>query len=185
MAPGARRSLSMSALPLPAELGGQVRPLLRHDYDRLVAAGAFEPIELLEGFLVEMSPEGPSHAFVIDRLNESFVTAVARRYLVRVGHPLARSATCRSRNPTSRSSLVVTIGVRTRRPRCSSSRAHRRAAVETSASRHICTRAKGSRNTGSLISRLRRSSCTPDRGQTATRRSQERADWSLRPRSRA
>jgi Uma2 family endonuclease len=81
----------MSALPLPAELGGQLRPLLRHDYDQLVAAGAFEdePIELLEGFLVEMSPEGPSHAFVIDRLNELFVTAVAGRYLVRVGHPLA------------------------------------------------------------------------------------------------
>jgi Uma2 family endonuclease len=81
----------MSALPLPAALGGQIRPLLRRDYDRLVKAGAFddEPIELLEGFLVEMSPEGPPHVFVIDRLTELLVPALAGRYLVRIGHPLA------------------------------------------------------------------------------------------------
>lgn len=82
---------NMSALPLRAALGGQVRPLLRRDYDQLVDAGAFEgePIELLEGFLVQRSPEGPSHLYGIDRLNELLVTALATRYLVRISHPLA------------------------------------------------------------------------------------------------
>jgi Uma2 family endonuclease len=83
--------MSAALLPLQEVLGGQVRPLRRADYDRLVDAGVFEgePIELLEGFLVEMSPEGPTHVFVIDRLTELLVSALAGRYLVRVGHPLA------------------------------------------------------------------------------------------------
>lgn len=80
-----------AALPLPDGLGDHIRPLLRRDYDRLVDAGAFidEPIELLEGFLVEMSPEGAEHVYVIDRLNEILVPALVGRYLVRIGHPLA------------------------------------------------------------------------------------------------
>jgi Uma2 family endonuclease len=80
-----------AALPLQEALGGQIRRLRRDDYDQLVDAGAFddEPIELLEGFLVEMSPEGPPHVFVIDCLMELLVPALAGRYMVRIGHPLA------------------------------------------------------------------------------------------------
>lgn len=80
-----------AALPLPGGLDDHIRPLRRRDYEQLVDAGAFddEPIELLEGFLVEMSPEGAEHVYVIDRLNEILVSALAGRYLVRVGHPLA------------------------------------------------------------------------------------------------
>lgn len=80
-----------AALPLPSGLGDHIRPLLRRDYNQLVDAGAFvdEPIELLEGFLVEMSPEGAEHVYVIDRLTEILVTALAGRYRVRIGHPLA------------------------------------------------------------------------------------------------
>lgn len=80
-----------AALPLPRALDGHIRPLLRRDYERLVDAGVFddEPIELLEGFLVEMSPEGAEHVHVIDHLTEVLVTALAGRYLVRIGHPLA------------------------------------------------------------------------------------------------
>jgi Uma2 family endonuclease len=83
--------MSAALLPLQEVLGGQVRPLRRDDYDRLVEAGVFEgePIELLEGFLVQMSPEGPTHVFVIDQLTELLVSALAGRYLVRIGHPLA------------------------------------------------------------------------------------------------
>jgi Uma2 family endonuclease len=83
--------MSTALLPLQEVLGGQIRPLRRDDYDRLVDAGVFEgePIELLEGFLVQMSPEGPPHVYVIDRLNELLVTALAGRYLVRISHPLA------------------------------------------------------------------------------------------------
>lgn len=80
-----------AALPLPGGLGSHIRPLRRRDYDQLVDAGAFvdEPIELLEGFLVEMSPEGAEHVYVIDRLTEILVPALVGRYLVRIGHPLA------------------------------------------------------------------------------------------------
>jgi Uma2 family endonuclease len=83
--------MSTALVPLQEALGGQIRPLHRDDYDRLVDAGVFEgePIELLEGFLVQMSPEGPPHVFVIDRLTELLVSALAGRYLVRISHPLA------------------------------------------------------------------------------------------------
>lgn len=75
-------------------LAGQVRPLTRREYDHLVLDGAFEdePIELLEGFLVEMSPEGPLHSDVIRRLNELLVPALVGVAQVRVGHPLALGA---------------------------------------------------------------------------------------------
>lgn len=80
-----------AALPLAEGLDAHIRPLRRVDYDRLVDAGVFEgeKIELLEGFLVEMSPEGPDHVHVIDQLTELLVTALAGRYRVRIGHPLA------------------------------------------------------------------------------------------------
>lgn len=58
-------------------------------YDRMVASGALEgePVELLEGLLVEvMSPQSPSHAAVIERLTRYLGGARAR---VRVQLPLA------------------------------------------------------------------------------------------------
>lgn len=80
-----------AALPLPGGLGEHIRPLLRRDYEQLVATGAFadEPIELLEGFLVEMSPEGAGHVYAIDKLTDILVAALVGRYRVRIGHPLA------------------------------------------------------------------------------------------------
>lgn len=71
-----------AALPLPSGLDDHIRPLLRHDYEQLVDSGAFddEPIELLEGFLVEMSPEGAGHVYVIDKLNEILVSALLGRH---------------------------------------------------------------------------------------------------------
>lgn len=70
-----------AALPLPEELGRQIRPLTRREYDRLVEQGAFagEPLELLEGFVVTMTPEGAPHVYVIDRLNELLVPPLAGR----------------------------------------------------------------------------------------------------------
>lgn len=69
------------------------RPLLRREYDELVDLGWFvgEPIELIEGRLVVMSPEGAPHARVIDRLNRLLILALGDRAWVRVGHPLAVS----------------------------------------------------------------------------------------------
>jgi Uma2 family endonuclease len=81
----------MSAPSLPQPVAEHVRPLARTEYERLAEAGVFgdEPIELLEGFLVEMSPEGAPHTWVIEQLTELLVLALAGSYHVRIGHPLA------------------------------------------------------------------------------------------------
>jgi Uma2 family endonuclease len=50
-------------------------------YDQMVASGALEgePVELLEGLLVEvMSPQSPAHAAVIEELQRHFASAEAR-----------------------------------------------------------------------------------------------------------
>jgi Uma2 family endonuclease len=58
-------------------------------YDQMVASGALEgePVELLEGLLVEvMSPQSPAHAAAIERLTRHLGAARAR---LRVQLPLA------------------------------------------------------------------------------------------------
>jgi Uma2 family endonuclease len=69
------------------------RPLRRTEYEQLVDAGAFtdERIELLEGVLVSMSPQGTEHADVVSRLTMLFVRVVGDRALVRVQCPFAAS----------------------------------------------------------------------------------------------
>jgi Uma2 family endonuclease len=76
--------------PLSAE---QVRPLRRAEYDRLVEQGCFddERVELLHGILVTMSPQGPRHATVIEKLNMLLAPAMLGRASVRVQSPLAAS----------------------------------------------------------------------------------------------
>ena len=57
-------------------------------YDHMVASGALEgePVELLEGLLVEvMSPQSPAHAAAIERLTRHLASAHAR---LRVQLPL-------------------------------------------------------------------------------------------------
>jgi Uma2 family endonuclease len=61
------------------------------DYHRLGEAGILgvnDRVELLEGQLVDMSPIGPRHAFVVEALNEALVTAVAGRASVRPQNPI-------------------------------------------------------------------------------------------------
>lgn len=59
----------------------------------MVEEGAFgdERLELLEGLIVEMSPQGPPHAATIQRLTSLLVPAVTGRAEVRVQLPLAVS----------------------------------------------------------------------------------------------
>jgi Uma2 family endonuclease len=62
-----------------------------HDYHRLGEAGVLgedDRVELLEGQLVDMSPIGPRHAFVIDLLTRLLVLAVGDRAWVRVQNPV-------------------------------------------------------------------------------------------------
>jgi Uma2 family endonuclease len=70
----------------------RLRPLLRVEYDRLVELGYFvdEPLELLRGMLVEMSPQGISHADLSEWLAQWFsATLPMTEYRVRSQLPFA------------------------------------------------------------------------------------------------
>ena len=67
------------------------RGLTRAQYDALVDTGALdgEPVELLGGVLVEMSPQGDAHARAITRLTRWFVPRLPDPWVLRVQLPLA------------------------------------------------------------------------------------------------
>ena len=62
-----------------------IRPIQRAEYERMVEIGLFEDerVELLEGFLISMSPIGPDHDEIVTRLNERFVQALGKHARVR------------------------------------------------------------------------------------------------------
>lgn len=68
-----------------------LRLLSRREYDRLVDLGWFfdEPIELLRGVLVTMSPQGRAHASAIAFFNEQLVLQLAGQHGVRPQLPFA------------------------------------------------------------------------------------------------
>jgi Uma2 family endonuclease len=79
---------------LPArELDDAIRPLRRAEYEKLVDDGCFvgEPLELLWGSLVRMSPQKSPHAAAIQYLNKLLVLAVApaNQAEVRIQSPFA------------------------------------------------------------------------------------------------
>jgi Uma2 family endonuclease len=71
------------------------RALTREQFGILVAAGAYEDqrVELIEGIVVDMAPQGPEHGFVVRRLNTRLVArltvAFGDRYEVSPQVPLA------------------------------------------------------------------------------------------------
>ena len=72
----------------------RLRPLRRVEYDRLVEDGFFdedEKIELLDGVIVQMTPQGIGHAAAIERLTQVLVLALVPRARVRVQLPYAAS----------------------------------------------------------------------------------------------
>lgn len=79
----------MTAKPLQGP--GSVRGLRRFEYDRLVAAGLLEgePVELLRGSPVRMSPQDPGHAFVVRRLTTLLHRQVPAGWALAVQLPLA------------------------------------------------------------------------------------------------
>lgn len=75
------------------DLAGSFRGLKRSEYDALVELGVFEDekIELIEGVLVEMSPEKARHAWVIQQLNRLLVRGLPDDLALRVTAPWAAS----------------------------------------------------------------------------------------------
>ncbi len=73
--------------------GEPLRPLRRAEYDYLVASGAFEDqhVELLRGWLVEMSPQGGAHARLTARIHKHLLLALGERAEVRSHSPFAAS----------------------------------------------------------------------------------------------
>jgi Uma2 family endonuclease len=72
---------------------GSVRGLKRAEYDALVATGLLdgEPVELLRGALVAMSPQDPAHAYAIRRLDALLQRQMPAGWAVAVQLPLAVS----------------------------------------------------------------------------------------------
>ncbi len=80
----------MSPLDHLADLAPErVRPLKRTEYEAMVAAGLFEDerVELLEGVIVEMSPQSPSHAAAIQRIDRILQRLIGERASIRVQMP--------------------------------------------------------------------------------------------------
>jgi Uma2 family endonuclease len=80
--------MSQSPLPLVPD---RIRPLRREEYDKLIALGAFqnEKIELLEGWLVKMSPIGAPHSSAVTKLAEILIRTLAERATVVIQGPFA------------------------------------------------------------------------------------------------
>jgi Uma2 family endonuclease len=64
------------------------------DYHSMIDAGLFEgrPIELLNGLVIEMPPEGPEHADASTRLMPQLWAAAKGRYQVRAAKPITIAA---------------------------------------------------------------------------------------------
>ena len=71
----------------------RIRPLRRVEYDSLVESGllADDRVELLLGALVNVSPQGPLHADVVQRLAERLIRELPAEVSTRVQSPLALS----------------------------------------------------------------------------------------------
>jgi Uma2 family endonuclease len=71
----------------------RLRPLRRPEFERMVEEGLFrdERVELLQGVLVEMGPQGTRHAATIQRLTDALVPPLVGRANVRIQLPLAVS----------------------------------------------------------------------------------------------
>ncbi|MBX3226084.1 MAG: Uma2 family endonuclease [Labilithrix sp.] len=65
------------------------RRIRRAEYDRMAQLGFFrgERVELIRGTVVAMSPIGPPHSSVVDRLTRLLVRALDPRALVRIQQP--------------------------------------------------------------------------------------------------
>ena len=105
--------------------GGQPHRFTVDEFARMGEAGIFtedERVELLDGAIYEMTPIGPPHAWIVDRLNELLMSRVAGEVHVRIRNPVRlgphtepqpdltvarRSGSYASRHPESGDILLV------------------------------------------------------------------------------
>jgi Uma2 family endonuclease len=84
----------MSTLDRLSDLAPErVRPLKRVEFEKLVSLGLLgeERVELLGGVIIEMSPQNPRHAAVIERLTRALGRIAGDRASVRVQLPFVAS----------------------------------------------------------------------------------------------
>ncbi|MCI0571191.1 MAG: Uma2 family endonuclease [Myxococcaceae bacterium] len=77
---------------LPFRSPASLRRLSVSEFERMIAAGVFpedEHVELLDGFLVHMTPQGPRHSGLITRLSHRLSRTLGDEYRVLVQQPLA------------------------------------------------------------------------------------------------
>lgn len=109
----------------PAELQteylGSLRRLSLDDYHWLISCGFFErnpvvtdPVEFIDGYLIEMSPNHPPHATAVERLDDVLHVALGGRARVRCQLPITL--------PEQHSEPEPDVAVATRQP--TSSRQH-------------------------------------------------------------
>ena len=67
----------------------------REEYDRLIAEGMFHPeerLELIEGEIIQMSPQGSNYATAVTLVENALRTVFGENYVVRIQMPLALSS---------------------------------------------------------------------------------------------
>lgn len=70
----------------------QTRLWSREEYDRLISAGMFHPderLELIEGEILQMSPQGSAHATAVTLIENALRKVFGTNYVLRVQMPLA------------------------------------------------------------------------------------------------
>ncbi len=78
-----------------SETAIQNRLWSREEYDRLIAGGMFHPeerLELIEGEIIQISPQGSHHATAVALVENALRTVLGKNYVVRVQMPLALSS---------------------------------------------------------------------------------------------
>jgi Uma2 family endonuclease len=71
---------------------GKPKNWTREEYDKMIAVGLFAPeekLELLEGEILQMTPQGSRHATAILLIHETLMPAFSAGHVVRIQMPLA------------------------------------------------------------------------------------------------
>jgi Uma2 family endonuclease len=74
----------------------RIRPITVAQYHRMLEVGIVgtrEPVELLDGQLIAMPPEGPRHSSIVTALTELLIQRFAGRAMVRPGSPVELDGT--------------------------------------------------------------------------------------------